>query len=94
MCIFRVFKNFIMFPLDPSFIKSREQRLNIRLADSSKKIHLIEKSVFEQFGDEFEAMEINEFGDVILWTKKKVWHIHKNKKMEKLLYLPRNPEDG
>ncbi len=93
MSIYYEYKEFVILPTEPDFITSREQRLNTKSIDESKNINVIKKSLFEQYGDRFEAMEINDFGDVILWTNNKVWCIHKSEKLEKLLYLPRNPND-
>ena len=43
--------------------------------------------------DKFEAMWIDDNGNVIVWTEKRVWSLHRRiDGKEKMIYLPRNPD--
>ena len=43
--------------------------------------------------DVFEAMWIDDNGNVTIWTEKKVWSLHRRiDGKEKMTYLPRNPD--
>ena len=43
--------------------------------------------------DEFECMDISDYGDVQIWTKKRVWFLLRKETagMEKLIYVDRHP---
>jgi hypothetical protein len=42
--------------------------------------------------DEFEVMEITDYGKVAIWTKKRVWTLLRQGDMERLTFLPRHPQ--
>ena len=104
--LYKEWVDFVTFPLDAEKCYSREQRLNLSEAVSVDSPDYTpelgtEKGVItpKQFiffeDDEFEAMEITDYGHVFIWTDKKVWTLHNAGGLERLLYVPRhpNPED-
>lgn len=36
-------------------------------------------------------MEITDYGDVCIWTNKKVWFLHRDRGLEKLFFVHRHP---
>jgi hypothetical protein len=83
--ITKEWKDFVLAPVG-SFIDNVEDRFNLPGGG-----RLVTLGIVEQFGDKFEAMEITELGDITLWTTSKVWCIRKEPRLEKLIYLLRNP---
>jgi hypothetical protein len=57
---------------------------------------VIHRDFVEKDGDRFEAMKIDELGDVMIWTTTKIWWIvrqgNKNQ-IERLLFVPRHPTE-
>lgn len=58
---------------------------------------IVSKSSVVTGDDQFEAIEITNYGDVTIWTKQKVWRLHKLRGYEclyeKLLFSPRHPPE-
>jgi hypothetical protein len=67
-------------------IRTIQDRFNVNRGG-----RIAQLSLFEQFGDKFEAMDVSDLGDVTIWTTTKVWCIRKETGLENLIYLPRNP---
>jgi hypothetical protein len=67
-------------------IRSVEERFNLEGGGRS-----VRRELFEQYGDKFEVMEITDLGGITIWTTTKVWCIRTEQRLEKLVYLPRNP---
>jgi hypothetical protein len=43
--------------------------------------------------DKFEAMWIDDDGNIIIWTEKRVWSLYQRiDGKEKMIFLPRNPD--
>ena len=103
--LFREWKDFVSFPLDPNRVRTRDERLDTSNAyrrDRDGKYPqdykpdrgaVIDLGVVLSDDDAFECMEVTDYGDVTIWTRDKVWHLlRKNTNhMEKLLYLHRHP---
>ena len=95
--------DFVTFPLDSNKVISREQRL-----DTSTAILVTDSDYTPQLGtergvifpkeliffddDEFETMWFGETGQVIVWTKKRVWNIYILEALERMQFLPRSPD--
>lgn len=94
--------NFVVYPSDADKVKTREERINTNGAISEmendgelgRKFGLIVSWNDYGFnGDVFEAMWIDDDGNVIIWTEKRVWSLHRRiDGKEKMTYLPRNPD--
>ena len=106
--LFKQWREFVIYPLNSDKVKTFEQRVDIsqayRISSNEKYPQYLEDNVkngiiFDHATvvageDEFEAMNIDQFGHVIIWTIKKVWYLNKegeNSKIEKMRYVPRNP---
>jgi hypothetical protein len=107
---FKEWKEFVTYPGDPTHVKSREQRLDTSKgfrvgADGSyppemsqcpaaQRAAVIPLSMIVLEGDEFECMEVSDYGHVFIWTQEKVWFITREGndwQIEKLRYVPRHP---
>jgi len=87
--IFTKWQDFVIYPMNARKVKSRRDRLDTSKAyfpmDSGlypNELHAsIENGAAIQIesvlrdGDEFEAMEVDDFGDVTIWTRDRVWYI-------------------
>ena len=54
---------------------------------------VVERSTVEFDGDEFEAIYFGLYGDVTVWTKKRIWVItqsYANRTVEKFVFWPRD----
>lgn len=87
--LLRQWKDFVIFPRDPDRIRSVEQRCDLSLESSGA--FVVRRDLVVRAGDEFEAMCIDDFGNVMIWTKANVWVVRRLHGMEKLLFLPRYP---
>jgi hypothetical protein len=96
--------DFVVFPSDSEKVKTREERLKTEKALSQDE-KFKNPELAKEFGyvvswkdydfkdDIFEAMWIDEDGNVIIWTEKRVWSLHRRiDGKEKMTYLPRNPD--
>lgn len=100
--IYKEWIDFVSYPLDPNKITSREQRLDLADAVVPTSPHykiengaIITKEFIhlEYDNDEFEAMAISDYGDVCIWTKKKVWFLlRRGEMMEKMMFVQRHPD--
>ena len=102
--LYKKWVDFIVFPSDSNKVKTREDRLRIENAltqnerienpEFAKKVGYVVCWKDYDFKDEvFDAMWIDEIGNVIIWTDKKVWSLHHRiDGKEKMTYLPRNPD--
>jgi hypothetical protein len=103
---FKEWKEFVVYPVDSSRVKSREQRLDIANASrigidgrypagkSSEMGCVIPLTQIEREGDVFECMEVADYGHVYIWTRDKVWFLAREGnygRIEKLRYVPRHP---
>ena len=97
--------DFVIYPLDSNRVLTREQRLDtsnaVRVSDkdytptigTEKGTIYPKESVFFDFNnDKFEAMAIDNYGGVVIWTTKKVWFLLNDRGLEKLKYVPRHPD--
>jgi hypothetical protein len=102
--LYKKWIDFVVFPSDSNKVKTREDRLKTENALSQNE-RLENPEFAKEFGyivswndydfndDVFEAMWIDENGNVIIWTDKKVWSLHRRiDGKEKMIYLPRNPD--
>jgi hypothetical protein len=107
LMVFREWQEFVTYPLDPNRVRTKAERLDTRGAfrrgidgkypqdyeSSSSRAAIIDLGMIVYDGDVFERMEVTEYGDVLVWTRQKVWLLlRKNTAgMEKLIYVPRHP---
>jgi hypothetical protein len=105
--LFRQWKDFVSFPLDPDRVRTRDERLDTsrayRRERDGKYPHdhrpspdrglVIDLGVVLYDDDAFECMEVTDYGDVTIWTRDKVWHLFRKStnRMEKLMFLSRHP---
>ena len=102
--LYKKWIDFVVYPADANRVKSREERLKTDGAVSElendgelgKKFGLMvswNDYGFIYDGDKFEAMWIDDNGNVIIWTEKRVWSLHRRiDGKERMTYLPRNPD--
>ena len=88
--------NFLVCPCNPNFITTYQDRLSKELLNDevhrgNLKLVTMSTIIPDNDNDKFEAIEINEHGDVIIWTRKRVWGLRRAHGMEKLIFWPRNP---
>jgi len=108
--LFKEWKEFVTYPGDSARVKSREQRLDtsnaFRVGPDGKypsemfqcppaeRAAIIPFSLIVSEGDEFDCMEVTDYGHVHIWTRDKVWFLTRegnNFQIEKLRYVPRHP---
>lgn len=103
--LYKEWIDFVIYPLDSNRVLTREQRLDtsnaIRVTDPNYTptlgtekgtIFTKEQIIFDFDNDEFEAIAIGYTGSVTIWTRKRVWALFKFEAVEKLRFLPRNPD--
>jgi len=102
--LYKEWINFVVYPSDANRVKNREERLStqdsLSVIESRENPELAKKIGFivnwndYDFKDDvFEAMWIDEIGNVIIWTEKRVWSLHRRiDGKEKMTYLPRNSD--
>jgi hypothetical protein len=97
---YRKWKDFVSYPLDPERVRTSEQRLDVSMVMSpddpqydARQGCIITQSLIVSEDDRFEAMSIDDGGNVTIWTKKRVWGLFRFGGMEKLKYLPRHPDE-
>ena len=103
--LFKDWHDFVVYPMDPERVHTRAARIDTSTAcrlgpngrypdeySSNKNAGaVIDQTYVTQFGDAFESMEIDDYGSVMIWTRDNVWCIRRDRGMEKLIFLPRNP---
>jgi hypothetical protein len=101
MAIQTSWTDFIILPNEIGGIQTYQERVNVaRAVDTSTNgwdahLHaaLITEDKVTQPNDLFEAMEISERGDVMIWTTKRIWYIRREcNAKERLRFVPRHPE--
>jgi hypothetical protein len=102
--LYKKWINFIVFPSDTNKVKTREDRLNTKNAltqaekfentELAKKLgYIVSWDDYNFKDDDFEAIWIDDIGNVIIWTDKRIWSLHRRiDGKEKMFYLPRNPD--
>ena len=97
MMLYKQWVNIAIYPLEPDHIQSREQRLSTEnLMDAfGDDYHpgepgFLTLSPMLLENEQFEAMEIDDYGHVIIWTNKRVLSILQDRGIEKVWALPRN----
>ena len=104
MALYKIWQDFVYYPRDPDRVKTLQERLNVSGAlDPNSKDWEPEDAFAHGFivkiadvvcvaGDEFEAMEVSDGGNVTIWTKHKVFYLNRRcNGIEKLTSFPRNP---
>ena len=99
--LYKEWIDFVVYPSDAEKVKTREQRIDTEKAMPSLNHKLAKKAGYIvswndyeiSNADKFEAMWIDEDGNVIIWTEKRVWSLHRRiDGKEKMTYVPRNPD--
>jgi hypothetical protein len=102
--LYREWIDFVVYPSDANTVKTREDRINTQNALSktercetpefAKEVgFIVSWNDFDFNDDVFEAAWIDDDGNVIIWTEKRVWSLHRRiDGKEKMTYLPRNPD--
>lgn len=108
--IFREFQEFVTYPLDRDRVRTRAERLDTSKASrlgpngrypedylASKgdgAVIGVDQIVWE--GDIFECMEVDDYGNVCIWTQLRVWVLLRKEtaNLEKLIYVPRHPPEN
>jgi hypothetical protein len=95
--------DFIITPDEAERIQSREERLDVRRAvnvhadgwDTRLHCVLVTLDQIERPDDRFEAMEIDDRGNMTIWTQRRVWYLRFECRVkERLRAVPRHPEAG
>lgn len=102
--LYKEWLDFVVYPSDADKVKNRQERLFTQNAlsqderfenpENAKQFGYIVNWKDYDFNDDvFEAMWIGDDGDVIIWTEKKVWTLHRRiDGKEKMTYVPRTPD--
>lgn len=102
--LYKEWVDFVIYPSDADKVKTRGERLLTQNAisqderfenpENAKQHGYIVSWTNYDFGDDvFEAMWIDDSGNVIIWTEKKVWSLHRRLDgKEKMVCVPRNPD--
>src|SRR5689334_8628096 len=108
MALFRRWVNFVTYPADSNKVNTLAARTDLTNAiwplDNGQYPSIPDLTVVGAVvtismiipywsDDVFEIMEIDDIGNVTIWTKYSVWRLHKDRGLEKLLALPRNPPE-
>jgi hypothetical protein len=105
MKIFFYWVDFKISSLNSDLINSLEERISLQKDQSIEKLPLLGNEgeieivnendiIFDPSDDSFEVILFGDYGEVTIWTKKKVWCIRKENGREKLIFLPRNPPEN
>lgn len=84
-------KDFIVFPLDPDRVLTRDARFDLSLTSAGAKA--VSKEMVVRPGDEFEAIRVDEVGNVSIWTKNLAWTLLRDHGTERLTSIPRYPHE-
>jgi hypothetical protein len=104
--LYKEWIDFVVYPSDTDRVETREQRLDTQNAipeieryydpELAKKVGFIvnwNDYAFNYDNDRFEAMWIDDMGNVTIWTEKRIWSLHRRMDgKEKMTYVPRNPD--
>ena len=103
--LYKEWIDFVVYPSDSNKVKTREERIDTKNTvpaiekyenyELAKKVgYAVSWNDSEMSNDDkFEAMWIDDDGNVIVWTEKRVWSLHcRIDGKEKMIYLPRNPD--
>ncbi len=104
--LFNEWVDFVVYPLDSNKVLNREQRLDTskaiyvtdldytpEIGTEKGTIFTKDQIIFDFEDDEFETMWVSETGKIVIWTKKRVWTLYcRIDGMERMIYLPRNPD--
>lgn len=102
--LYKEWIDFIVYPSNSDKVKNREKRLFTQNALSQDERfenpekakqhgYIVNWKDYDFSDDVFEAMWIDDNGNVIIWTEKKVWLLHRRiDGKEKMTYVPRNPD--
>ena len=102
--LYKEWIDFIVYPSDSTKVKTREERLftqnavsqdeRIKNPETRRQSGFIVSWNDYDFADDiFEAMWVDDNGNVIVWTEKRVWSLHRRiDGKEKMTYVPRNPD--
>ena len=102
--LYKEWIDFVVYPSDANKGKTRLERLFTKNAlsqdekfedpeDLKRYGYIVSWKDYDFKGDVFEAIWIGDDGDVIVWTEKKVWSLHRRiDGKEKMTYVPRNPD--
>ncbi len=105
---FTKWQDFIRYPKNANKVGSRSDRLDISCgfypeadgqhseeffsSSDNGAVVRIEDILWDD--DVFEAMEIDDLGHVLIWTRDRVWFLQRQGRdltVEKLIFLPRHP---
>lgn len=91
----------VIYPLDPSRVLTREERLDtshaVRIVGENFKPSLhpqdavVTQDMVVRDAGEFVAMEIDDYGFVTVWAENKVYYLLRDRGLEKFIGLRRNP---
>jgi hypothetical protein len=104
--LYKTWIDFVVYPSNTNKVKTREDRLAVQNAVSQtekyenpelakKKGFIVNWNDYEMLSkdDNFDTMWIDNAGNVIIWTEKRVWSLHRRiDGKEKMTYVPRNPD--
>jgi len=102
--LYKEWIDFVVYPSDANKVKTREERIFTERAlsqderfenpETAKQNGFIVGWKDYDFNDDvFEAMWIDDMGNVTIWTEKRVWSLHRRiDGKEKMTYVPRNPD--
>lgn len=104
--LYKEWIDFVVYPSNAERVKTREERIDTKNAISdnerienpelAKKVGYVvnwNDYSFNYDNDKFEAMWIDNNGNVIIWTEKRVWSLYQRiDNKEKMTYVPRNPD--
>lgn len=82
-------RDFVIFPADPNRVLSPGARFDLSLQAEGAQV--VGKDQIVWPGDEFEALDVDRAGSLLIWTKQRVWVVRRENGMERLMYLPRYP---
>ena len=104
--LYKKWIDFVVYPSNADKVKTREERIDTKNAipeidrydnpELAKEFGFIvnwSDYSFTYDNDKFEATWIDDNGNVIIWTEKRVWSLHRRiDGKEKMTYLPRSPD--
>lgn len=98
--LYKEWIDFVVYPSNADKVKTREERIFTENAlsqdkrfENPKNEYIVSWKDYEFNDDVFEAMWIDDDGNVMIWTEKRVWSLHRRiDGKERMIYLPRNPD--
>ena len=82
-------RDFVLFSFDPDRVQTREARFDLTAVGAQ----VVGQEIVVWPGDAFDAMRVDELGNVSIWTKKRAWFLRREHGIEKLLSIPRDPHE-